>query len=50
MAKRYSKLPSDFLKISADEFQFNLLVAQVGIDQEIKAAEKAKKKTRMYGR
>jgi hypothetical protein len=34
-------LPSSFLDKSLIELQFDMLVAQVGIDDEVKAAEKA---------
>jgi len=47
MSKRYGVLPSEFLKNSADEFQFNLFVASCGSDEEMKQAQKAQKRSRM---
>lgn len=41
MARRYGCAPSSFLKQNAKEFQFNMLVASVGIDAESRAQERA---------
>ena len=52
LAVRYGKLPSEIKNDSLRNFQFNVLVANIGIENEIKeqkkAAEKARKnRTRM---
>lgn len=41
LAKRYGTMPSEFLKCSAGDFQFNLLIASQGIEAENKASKKA---------
>jgi hypothetical protein len=50
MAKRYGVLPSDFLKLKPDEFQFNLFVASNGASEEHRQAMLAQKKARSRGR
>lgn len=40
MARRYANLPSELLKLSADEFQFNLLVLEKAMKEEAKKLEK----------
>lgn len=50
MAKRYGVLPSDFLKLKPDDFQFNLFVASTGISDEHRQAMSAQKKVRSRGR
>jgi hypothetical protein len=40
-------MPSEFLKNSADEFQFNLFVASCGSEEEVKQAQKAQRRSRM---
>lgn len=49
MAKRFGVLPSEFIKQHPDDFQFNLLIASVGADEESKALNKMKK-SRPYGK
>lgn len=44
MAKRYGVLPSTFLKMDAEEFQFNQLVWSVGIEDANKQLEKQAKR------
>jgi hypothetical protein len=46
LSRRYSKLPSDFLKLDITDYQFNMLVAIVGLDAEKKAQEKSRSKGR----
>jgi len=48
MARRYATLPSNILKLSADEFQFNLLVLQKSTAEEAKRVNKAG--SRRYGK
>lgn len=40
-------LPSDIIKLEANDFTFNLLVAEKGIEAENKANEKRNKEARM---
>lgn len=50
MAKRYGKKPSDFLKDDVREYQFNMLVASVGNEAEIKAQKQAAKRSSARGK
>lgn len=43
-------MPSDFLHIKIDDFQFNLLAASLGTQEEAKQVEKAQRKSRMRGK
>lgn len=36
-------MPCEFLKLDATDFQFNLLVASVGLESEMKSQQKAAK-------
>lgn len=47
IAKRYSKLPSEFLDLSIDEYQFNLMVCSYALQNEAKLAEKQNKKSQL---
>ena len=44
LSKRYSTLPSDILKLDLESYQFNLLVADVAIDEEYRVEKKARQK------
>ena len=46
IARRYNKLPTDILHLKLDDFQFNLLCLQVGIEKENKDAQKNMKRGR----
>ncbi len=46
MAKRYGVLPSTLADLDASEYQFNLLVASEAINCEVRAMEKANKKSK----
>jgi len=50
MSKRYGVLPSEFLKLKPDDFQFNLFVASTGVTEENKQALAAQKKARTRGK
>ena len=50
ISKRYGKKPSEFKDQSISDYQFDLLVAYVGSDQERKDAEKINKKMASKGR
>lgn len=43
-------MPSEFLKLSAKEFEFNLFVAGHGTHEEARLAEKAQKRNRLRGK
>ena len=40
-------MPSEVLRVSISDYQFNLLVASEAIDQENKAAEKASRQAKL---
>ena len=44
MARRYGAFPSELLKLSADEFQFNLLVLSKAMDEEARQINKQRSK------
>lgn len=37
MAKRYSKLPSEIRKLSLLDYEFNMFIASIAHEQEVKA-------------
>lgn len=41
ISKRYGKLPSELLKSSLEDYQFDLLIAQIAIDEEVKEMKKS---------
>jgi hypothetical protein len=43
LAKRYGILPSEILKISIDDYQFNILAASTGVLDESRQAEKSRR-------
>lgn len=44
ISKRYSRLPSEILKLDLSEYEFNLLVCSIGMEAESKIQEKAMKR------
>jgi hypothetical protein len=50
MSKRYGVLPSEFLKLSVQDLQFNILSASLGTQEETKQMEKSQRKQRMRGK
>ncbi len=43
LAKLYGRLPSELLALGIDDWNFNLRVAQLGVEQEEKDAARARK-------
>jgi hypothetical protein len=43
MARRYGSLPSEIRDLEIDDFEFNLLVASTGTQDEVKQNEKLTK-------
>jgi hypothetical protein len=50
LAKRYGVLPSTILHGDIVDLQFNLLVAMVGTEEEVKAAQKAQRARGRHGK
>jgi hypothetical protein len=50
MARRYGVLPSEILSLEGDEFQFNLLVLNKGVEDENKRAKESAQKAAMKRR
>lgn len=50
LAKRYSVLPSEILKLSIEDLQFNLFAANIGLGEEIALAKKQNKGNRRVKR
>jgi hypothetical protein len=44
LSQRYGCLPSELTKLSLDDYQFTLLVAEKALDEESKQAKKAASK------
>ena len=43
ISRRYRKLPSEVLKLSLDEYQFDLLISQVALEDQNKVNKDGKK-------
>lgn len=47
LAKRYCLKPSELKDDSIQDYQFNILVASIGINKEIEDSKKAQQKARL---
>lgn len=47
LARRYNQLPSELKDISIQDYQFNILVASLGLQSEENERKKAEQKARL---